>query len=85
MNFLFLGIKQGRVFFLLGSLEPRDLEIENLVYTEVTSTLKVKQHTDELEFIYLLNLLTLPLFSVVHMLFHKKSCGVLQKNKTKPC
>lgn len=31
----------------------------NLVYTETTLTLKVKQHTDELEF-YFLNLLTLP-------------------------
>lgn len=32
----------------------------NLVYTERTPTLKVNQHIDELEFLYLLNLLTLP-------------------------
>lgn len=54
-----LVIKQDGVFLLFGSFEPRELEMGNLVYTERTPTLKVKQHIDELEFIYLLNLLTL--------------------------
>lgn len=34
----------------------------NLVYTETSSVLKVEQHTDELEGLYLLNQLTLPHF-----------------------
>lgn len=66
---------------MLGSLEPRDLEMGNLVYTETTATLKVKQHTDELEFIYLSNLLTLPHFKQCcpYVFFTKKNCGALQK------
>ena len=58
--FFLLVIKQGRIFFFLGSLESRDLETGNLAYTETTSSLKVKLYTDELECLYLLNLLALP-------------------------
>ena len=58
--FFLLVIKQGRIFFFLGSLESRDLETGNSAYTETTSALKVRSHTDELECLYLLNLLTLP-------------------------
>ena len=58
---MYLCLLERRVgpFFLLCSLEPSNLKMRNLVYTETTSTLKVKQHSDELEFIYSLNFLAL--------------------------
>lgn len=58
VTFFLLVMNQGRIYLWLGSLEPR--EMGNMVYVETTSTLQVKEHVDELEFLSLLNVLTLP-------------------------
>lgn len=52
----------------------------NLVYTETISALKVKQHIDELECLYLLNLLPLPHIKQCrpYALLTKKAEGVAQ-------
>lgn len=69
------------VFPWLGSFESRDLEMGNQVCTETALTFKVKQHTDELEFLNLLNLLTLPHIKqhCPYAFLTKKAEGVLYK------